>query len=240
MKETLLRLEHASVKYGGVHALEDVSLSIDEGEIIALLGPNGAGKSTILKALFGSVPLARGHVLWREKIVVPKTFEMAARGVMYVPQGRQIFQSLTVRENLELGGYALANQNDLGNAIEEVLRFFPGLTEKLNRQAGVLSGGQQQMLAIARALVGDPKILFLDEPSLGLSPKIVREVFEKVAEINRLRGIAVVIVEHSIASVLAIASRAYVLSGGRIIAEQPADDLLAGDTLERIFLGSAV
>ncbi len=236
MKETLLKLKNVSVRYGGVQALEDVDISIDEGEFVALMGPNGAGKSTVLKAIFGIAPLAGGDVLWHEGKITPKAHEMVRRGVTFVPQGRQVFKSLTVYENLELGGYALPNKSDLGKNIQEVLRFFPALREKLHTKAGHLSGGQQQMLTIARGLVSDPKVLLLDEPSLGLSPKYVTEVFEKIKEINEARKIAVVVVEHSVKSVLEIVQRAYILAHGRVVLEKPAKDLMGTDDLERIFL----
>lgn len=236
MEETLLKLKNASVRYGGVHALDDVSIAINEGELVALMGPNGAGKSTVLKALFGIAPLSHGEVLWHEERVTPRAHEMVARGVTYVPQGRQVFKHLSVYENLELGGYAMANKGDLTANIEEVLRFFPALKEKLREKAGHLSGGQQQMLTIARGLVSDPRVLLLDEPSLGLSPKVVAEVFDKIREINETRGIAVVVVEHSVKSVLAIASRAYVLAHGKVALEKSSEELLKGDDLERVFL----
>lgn len=238
-KEILLTLKDASVHYGGVKALDDVTVAIDEGEIVALMGPNGAGKSTILKAIFGLAPLAHGKVLWHEKELLPKPHEMVARGITYVPQGRQVFKSLSVYENLELGGYALPNKNDLRENIEEVLEFFPALKEKLRVKAGLLSGGQQQMLTIARGLVSDPRVLLLDEPSLGLSPKIVKEVFAKITEINNLRKIAIVVVEHSIKSVLSIAGRAYVLSRGQVVLTKSADELMKSGDLERVFLASA-
>ncbi|MDE1966158.1 MAG: ABC transporter ATP-binding protein [Patescibacteria group bacterium] len=236
--EILLKLEEGTVEYGGVRALSGVTLSVDEGEIIALMGPNGAGKTTALKALFGIAPLSEGRVLFHGEEIQPVAAEMVRRGIAYVPQGRQVFKSLSVLENLELGGYALSNRSDVATNIESALEFFPMLREKLSLRAGSLSGGQQQMLTIARGLVADPRILLLDEPSLGLSPKIVKEVFALVKEINRARGIAVVVVEHSIRSVLDIADRAYVLSRGEIILDEPAAKLLEGDTLEKVFLSA--
>ena len=238
MKETLLQLKNASVHFGGVKALDDVSVQIDEGEIVALMGPNGAGKSTVLKALFGIAPLASGAVLWHEEALVPIAHEMVARGIAYVPQGRQVFKHLTVYENLELGGYALPNRKDTKRNIEEVLAIFPALKEKVQVKAGLLSGGQQQMLTIARGLVSDPRVLLLDEPSLGLSPKIVKEVFALIKEINTLRKIAIVVVEHSIKSVLEIADRAYVLAHGKVAIHKSAGEALASDALEKIFLTS--
>lgn len=236
MQETLLKLEGASVHYGGVTALDNVSVYIDEGEIVALMGPNGAGKSTILKALVGIAPLSSGKVLWHEQSLCPVTYEMAMRGIAYVPQGRQVFKNLTVYENLELGGYALANKKDTKANIAEVLKIFPALKEKLHTKAGLLSGGQQQMLTIARALVGDPRVLLLDEPSLGLAPKVVKEMFALVEEINRLRNIAVLVVEHSIKSVLAISTRAYVLSHGKVVLTKATGEALEDDALEKVFL----
>lgn len=236
MKEELLQLKNAAVQYGGVKALDDATIKIDEGEIVALMGPNGAGKSTILKAIFGLTPLAQGKVLWHEKELRPVAHEMVARGISYVPQGRQVFKGLSVYENLELGGYALPNRKDTKKNIEEVIKIFPALKEKLHTKAGLLSGGQQQMLTIARGLVSDPRVLLLDEPSLGLSPKIVKEVFALIKEINTLRKIAILVVEHSIKSVLEIANRAYVLSRGRVAIHKDAGEVLATDALEKVFL----
>lgn len=236
MKEILLQLKNASVQYGGVHALDGVSVQIDEGEIVALMGPNGAGKSTVLKALFGIAPLSGGGVFLHEQELRPIAHEMVARGIAYVPQGRQVFKNLTVYENLELGGYSLPNRKDTKKNIEEALKIFPMLKEKLYTKAGLLSGGQQQMLTIARGLVSDPRVLLLDEPSLGLSPKIVKEVFALIKEINSLRNIAVLVVEHSIKSVLEIANRAYVLSYGKIAIHKGTNEVLASDALEKVFL----
>lgn len=161
---------------------------------------------------------------------------MAARGISYVPQGRQVFKNLSVYENLELGGYALANRNDTKNNIAGVLKIFPALKEKLHQKAGVLSGGQQQMLTIARGLVCDPRVLLLDEPSLGLSPKIVKEVFALIKEVNVLRNVAVLVVEHSIKSVLEIADRAYVLAHGKVALRKNVGETLSDEELERVFL----
>ena len=236
MKETLLELKDGKVQYGGVVALDGATVSIDEGEIVALMGPNGAGKTTIIKALFGLAPLAHGKVLWHGKELRPVPHEWPARGISYVPQGRQVFKNLSVYENLELGGYALRNRGDIKRNIESVLQIFPALKGKLHQKAGLLSGGQQQMLTIARGLVSDPKVLLLDEPSLGLSPKIVKEVFALIKEINKIRNIAILVVEHSIKSVLEIAKRAYVLSRGKIAIHKQGGEALAPDALEKVFL----
>lgn len=235
-KEILLTLKNASVYYGGICALNKVTVNIDEGEVVALMGPNGAGKSTVLKAMFGITPLSNGEVLWHGQNVEPKSYEMVSRGITFVPQGRQVFKNLTVYENLELGGYVLLNKNDVKNNIEEALNFFPALREKLNVKAGLLSGGQQQMLTIARGLISDPKVLLLDEPSLGLSPKIVKEVFEKIKEINEQRKIAIVIVEHSIKSVLSIADKVFVLSRGSLAFSGGKKEMERDNVLESVFL----
>ena len=187
-QETLVQLRDISISFGGVHALSHVSVDLDEGEIIVLMGPNGAGKSTVLKSMFGIYTRDDGDILWHNQQVEPVPYEMVTRGISYVPQGRQIFRSLTVRENLEMGGITLSNRSLLRERIAEVLKIFPDLTNKLNDRSGSLSGGQQQMLAIARGLITDPKVLLLDEPSLGLSPKLVKEVFAKIKEINNVVG----------------------------------------------------
>ncbi len=224
------------MQYGGITALDGATIKIDEGEIVALMGPNGAGKSTVLKSIYGLAPLAEGEVLWHGQKLSPVPHQMAGRGIAYVPQGRQVFKNLSVLENLELGGYALKNRADLKVNIESVLKIFPVLREKLSQKAGLLSGGQQQMLTIARGLVSDPKVLLLDEPSLGLSPKIVKEVFALVKEINTIRKIAILVVEHSIKSVLEITNRAYVLSRGKVAIEKADGEVLGSDALERVFL----
>lgn len=235
-KEQLLRLENISVNFGGVHALKNVSLSFDEGEIIAVMGPNGAGKSTVLKAIFGLVETVSGKVLWHEQEIKPIPHEVVKLGISFVPQGRRVFRYLTVKENLELGGVTIKNRHILRERIEEALVLFPALREKLNEKTGNLSGGQQQMVAIARGLVTDPKILLLDEPSLGLSPKIVGEVFEKIKEINEKRKMTIVVVEHNIKSLLPITDRAYILDKGVLVHTGVGMEILEDNILEKVFL----
>ncbi len=235
--EKLLKLEDLHVHYGGVKALDGVSLAIDEGEVVALMGPNGAGKSTVLKALFGLAPIERGKVYWHEESVTPVSHEMVLRGITFVPQGRRVFRHLTVQENLELGGIVIKNKKLVREKIAEVLDLLPALKTKLKAKSGTLSGGQQQMLAIARGLVTDPKVLLLDEPSLGLAPKIVKEIFATIKEINQKRQIAVVVVEHNLKSLLEITDRAYVLDKGLLVAEGQPTTLIASGVLEKVFLG---
>lgn len=236
-KEILLQAKDIHVHYGGVKALDGASISIDESEIVALMGPNGAGKSTLLKAIFGIAPIESGKVLWREKEITPVSHEMVARGISFVPQGRRVFKHLTVKENLEVGGYVLPNKKELPERIADVLDIFPPLKTKLDHASGSLSGGQQQMLALARGLIIDPKILLLDEPSLGLSPKFVKEVFEKIQEINEKRKTAIVIVEHNIKSILGIVNRAYILDKGKVAEEGDPHTLIESGVLKKVFLG---
>lgn len=237
-KEILLQLNNLHVHYGGVRALTGASVSIDEGEIVALMGPNGAGKSTILKAIFGLAPVEKGEVFWHEKKIIPVSYEMVERGIAFVPQGRRVFRHLTIKENLEIGGWSIKRKSELKERTEDVLHLFPILREKLKEKSGSLSGGQQQMLAIARGLMTDPKVLLLDEPSLGLAPKIVKEVFAKIKEINEQRKTAIVVVEHNIKSLLEIVSRAYVLDRGEVKAEGEPKKLISSGILEKVFLGT--
>ncbi|MEI6296056.1 MAG: ABC transporter ATP-binding protein [bacterium] len=235
-KEQLLRLENVSVNFGGVRALKDVSLSFAEGEIIAVMGPNGAGKSTVLKAIFGLVETAAGKILWNEQEIKPIPHEVVKLGISFVPQGRRVFKYLTVKENLEIGGVTIKNRNILKERIEEVLVLFPVLREKLNNKTGTLSGGQQQMVAIARGLVTAPRVLLLDEPSLGLSPKIVKEMFEKIREINEKRKMTIIIVEHNIKSILSITNKAYILDKGLLVHTGVGAEILKDNILEKVFL----
>jgi len=237
--ETLLQLKDVHVHYGGVKALDGVSVNIDEGEIVALMGPNGAGKSTILKAIFGLAPIDSGQVLWEGQQFKPVSYEVVERGVSFVPQGRRVFHHLTVLENLEIGGINIKSSADRKGRIANVLELFPILKTKLKSKSGTLSGGQQQMLAIARGLMPDPKVLLMDEPSLGLAPKIVKEVFEKIREINERRKTAIFVVEHNLKSLLEITNRAYVLDKGKIYAEGNPKELIEQKIFEKVFLGKS-
>src|SRR3989339_60537 len=182
VKEKLLEMKGVVVRYGGITANDRASLYLDEGEIVVLMGPNGAGKSTALKALFGLAPIESGEVRWHEKTVRPNPLTMTKMGIAFVSQGRRVFTSLTVKENLEMGAINLNDKQEIAVKIEEVYKIFPILKTKAKQNAWQLSGGQQQMVAIGRALMSDPKVLLLDEPSLGLSPKMVKEMFEKIKE----------------------------------------------------------
>jgi branched-chain amino acid transport system ATP-binding protein len=235
-KEKLLEMTDMHVHYGGVRALDGVSFSINEGEVVALMGPNGAGKSTILKALFGLAPIHSGQIHWRGNKIKPIPHEMVPLGISLVPQGKRVFKHLTVRENLEIGGFFIKSKRVLNERIEEALDIFPDLRPKLKQKAGELSGGQQQMVAIGRGLISNPEILLLDEPSLGLAPKIVKEVFEKIAEVNIKRKMAIIIVEHNIKSALNVSHRVCVLDKGKMFAQGDPKKIVESGTLEKVFL----
>lgn len=236
-KNALLNLNNIHIHYGGVKALDGASVSITEGEIIALMGPNGAGKSTILKAIFGLAPISSGEVMWEGQAFKPVSHEVVERGIAFVPQGRRVFTHLTVLENLEIGGFNIRSSTERKERIQNILDLFPALRTKLKAKSGTLSGGQQQMLAITRGLMTDPKLLLLDEPSLGLAPKIVKEVFAKIKEINERRKTAIFIVEHNLKSLLEITNRAYVLDKGTIYAEGDPKKLIEEKILEKVLLG---
>lgn len=227
------------VKYGRIDAVKGVDLRVEDGEIVALVGANGAGKSSILGALAGIVP-ARGTVeLQGDDISNAAPHRRADAGLALVPEGRGMLARMSVRENLLLGGYVCRRSDELEPRIEAVLDRFPQLRERLDLAAGSLSGGEQQMLALGRALVGRPSLLALDEPSLGLAPKLVREVLSIVSEL-RDEGITVLLVEQNVRQALQIADRAYVLQTGRIILEGPAAELLRGREVSEAFLGGQV
>ena len=237
-EQTLLQVNEISVHYNGVKAVDQASISMNEGEIVALMGPNGAGKSTILKAIFGLAPIDTGEILWKGNRIKPVTHEIAKLGIAFIPQGRRVFTHLTVEENLEMGGFMINDKNELKRRIGEVMDIFPILREKRKDKSGILSGGQQQQLAMGRGLVTDPKVLLLDEPSLGLSPKLVKEVFEKIAEINEKRKTTILVVEHNIKSILNIANRGYVLDKGTIASEGDCRSIKNSDILGQVFLGN--
>ena len=216
MRAPALELDRLVVEHGAVTAVRGLSLSVDRGEIVGLIGPNGAGKSSTLNAIMGAVPPAAGEVRLHGRSIVGRPPEDVARaGVALVPEGRRIFGELTVEENLRLGLSGRRSRRDLAEDLERVFDLFPVVKEFRRRQAGALSGGQQQQLAIARALVADPQVLLLDEPSLGLAPRLVDVVFEALAGI-RDRGLAVLLVEQRAQRTVALADRCHVISNGRL------------------------
>ncbi len=206
--------------------------------MIALMGPNGAGKSTLLQTLFGLAPIASGTIVWKGKTMHPRPHEVIREGIVFVPQGRRIFASLSVVENLEIGGWT-RSKADATKRAAELMELFPILREKRSAPAGTLSGGQQQILAIARGLMVEPTLLLLDEPTLGLSPKMVAEIFETIKTIHENLATTMLIVEHNIKTLLSIANRAVILDKGRIVIDDhDIEKLKTGDVLGKILLGS--
>ncbi len=236
----MLAVEDLHVYYGGLHALKGINLEVHKGEIVAVIGRNGAGKTTLLNALSGLVRVQGGSITFRGKTLRgKKPHEIVNLGLYQVPEGRRIFSPLTVLENLELGAYLRVSSKDKIKAQEDlkyVLKLFPFLKERLNQQAGTLSGGEQQMLAIGRALVGKTKLLALDEPSLGLAPMVVKEIF---GVISRLRddGGTILLVEQNARAALKISDRAYVLDAGKVALEGPSHSLLDREEVQKVYLG---
>lgn len=239
-EEILLQLEDISVSYGGVKALDKANIYVKREEVVALVGPNGAGKSTVLKVIFGLAPIYSGKIFWRGKRIKPVSHEMAERGIAFVPQGRRVFTNLTVEENLEIGGFVIKDKNKIGKRIEEVMEIFPLLKERRDIKASAFSGGEQQMIALARGFMVNPKVLLLDEPSLGLAPKIAKQVFAKIKELNEKYKTTIIVVEHNIKSVLGISRRAYILNKGRIVAEDNSQNLLNSDVLKKVFMSKRI
>jgi len=233
----MLSIKKLKAGYGGLEILHGVDLVVKPGEIVVLIGPNGAGKTTILKSIFNQVDIISGEIFFGDRKLNKKpTYELINLGISYVPQGRLVFAQMTVRENLQMGAYSIANKIEVEKSMEDVYKKFPVLKEKSGEKAINLSGGQQQMLALARALIQNPDLLLLDEPSLGLSPKVVEEVFKKIVEISQ-SGVAVLMVEQNARQAVNIANRTYVLEGGKI-ALSGGREILTDERIKSIYLGS--
>jgi branched-chain amino acid transport system ATP-binding protein len=233
----MLEVRELQVWYGAAPALWGVSLTLGAGELLSVVGPNGAGKTTLINALCGIEPARAGSIVFAgEDITRWPPHRFCAAGIAVVPEGRRLFAGMTVRENLELGSYLPRARAERSASLDAALELFPALREKLASPAGELSGGQQQMVAIARALMARPRLLLLDEPSLGLSPLVVAAMFDAVRRING-QGVAVLLVEQNVAMAMSLSDRAYVLEEGRIVAEGEPDDLLARPEIQRAYLG---
>jgi len=251
----MLKVEKVSVAYGRVMALRDASLVVNDGEVVSLIGSNGAGKTTLLNAITGVMPVKSGAIwLDEQKLSGLSAHKIVRLGLGYVPEGRQIFGAMSVKDNLTLGAYSHGTKNLLGNVgysgwfmrsksvqanLEMVFKLFPILKERLKQQAGSLSGGEQQMLAIGRALMSSPKMLLLDEPSLGLAPNLVREILKLLVRL-RGEGLTILLVEQDATAALKIADRGYVIERGRITIEGTAKELLGDDRVRQAYLGKAV
>jgi branched-chain amino acid transport system ATP-binding protein len=233
----MLEVDHLGVRYGKILAVQDISLQVAQGEIVALIGTNGAGKSSIMKAICGIEPVAAGQIHYLgEEITGLPSHKIIQRGIVQVPEGRLIFKGLTVRENLLLGGHSTRNRAALGEEISRLLEIFPMLQNRLNDPSSSLSGGQSQMLALARGLMARPKLLLLDEPTLGLAPLAVQEVLKLIKSLQE-QGFTILLVEQNVRQALLIADRGYILEGGRIILEDKARQLLNHDLLVHSYLG---
>ncbi len=233
----MLQLENVNVFYGGIHALRGVSLTVNRGEVVTLIGANGAGKTTTLRTITGLLSPTEGRILFEGAEISGKpTHQLVARGISMSPEGRGVFANLTVRENLQMGAYLKKNKAEISHDLERGFRMFPRLKERESQKAGTLSGGEQQMLAMARALMSRPRLLLLDEPSLGLAPLVVHKIFEAIDEI-RGEGTTILLVEQNAHAALKHSDRAYVLETGSIVMEGASKDLAADPRIKEAYLG---
>jgi branched-chain amino acid transport system ATP-binding protein len=233
----ILEVRDLSVNYGAICALKGVSLTLEKGEIVTLIGANGAGKSTTLRSVMGLVPAAGGDVLYKSASIARQpTFMIVRSGMTLVPEGRAVFANLSVRENLVLGAYTRSDKAAIATDLEKAFDIFPRLKERIEQNAGTLSGGEQQMLAMARALMCRPEVLLLDEPSLGLAPLVVHTIFQAIEEVNR-RGTSVLLVEQNANAALKHSHRAYVLEQGRVTLTGPSADVAANPKVKEAYLG---
>jgi len=233
----MLSLNNVHVYYGAIHALKGISFQVNKGEIVTLIGSNGAGKSTCLKTISGLLRPKEGSLQFKDKDIAKVTApEIVAMGISHVPEGRRIFANMTVSENLDLGAYLRKDKQSIKEDKEKIYTIFPRLQERKRQLSGTLSGGEQQMLAMGRALMSRPELLLLDEPSMGLAPLLVKQIFEIVQEINST-GTTVLLVEQNARMALSIANRAYVLETGKIVFSGDAKDLLESDEVKKAYLG---
>jgi branched-chain amino acid transport system ATP-binding protein len=234
----LLDVKDLNVYYGAIHALQGISFHMEEGEIVTLIGANGAGKSTTLSTISGLLRARSGNIIFRDHpINLTPAEEIVRLGIGQSPEGRKIFAPLTVMENLEMGAFTRTNKGEIQRSLERVFKSFPRLKERQNQLGGTLSGGEQQMLAMGRALMSSPTLLLLDEPSMGLSPILVEEIFNIIQEINS-QGTSILLVEQNAQMALSVAHRGYVLETGRVVLEGPSNDLLNNPQVARAYLGA--
>ena len=238
MSDALLTLANVESTYGPVRAIRGVSLSVPKGSIVTVLGANGAGKTTILKTISGIIDPQKGSITFKGEAIQRKDpADIVRRGICHVPEGREVFPLLSVHDNLIMGAYTRKDRDAVQRDMEKVYGYFPILKERAKQDAGLLSGGQQQMLAISRAIMGQPEMMLLDEPSLGLSPKLTQEIFEIVVRINRERGTTMLLVEQNAGMALSVADYGYVLEVGRIVMEDTCERLREKDDIKEFYLG---
>lgn len=235
----MLEIRDLEVYYGMIQAIKGISFDVKEGEVIALIGSNGAGKTTTLHTITGLLSAKAGVILFEgEDITKVPGYKIVSKGMAHVPEGRRVFAQLSVLQNLRMGAYTRKDKNEIEETLKTVYKRFPRLEERQNQMAGTLSGGEQQMLAMGRALMSHPKIILMDEPSMGLSPIFVNEIFDIIKEVSA-SGTTVLLVEQNAKKALSIADRAYVLETGRIVLEGNANDLLNDDSIKKAYLGEA-
>jgi branched-chain amino acid transport system ATP-binding protein len=238
MSDALLTLANVESAYGPVRAIRGVSLSVAKGSIVTVLGANGAGKTTILKTISGIIDPQKGSITFKGEAIQRKDpADIVRRGICHVPEGREVFPLLSVHDNLIMGAYTRKDRDGVQRDLEQVYGYFPILKERTKQDAGLLSGGQQQMLAISRAIMGQPKMMLLDEPSLGLSPKLTQEIFDIVVRINRERGTTMLLVEQNAGMALSVADYGYVLEVGRIVMEDTCERLREKEDIKEFYLG---
>jgi branched-chain amino acid transport system ATP-binding protein len=234
----VLAIESLSVSYGGLKALADVSLGVEAGKFVAIVGPNGAGKTTLFKAVSGTVAVSSGSIFFEgQDLAAVPAAKRPHLGIAHVPEGRQVFRTLSVRENLEMGALPERGRSEWRRNLEQIYALFPVLKERERQAAGTLSGGEQQMLAIGRGLAMSPRLLLLDEPSMGLSPVLADLIFSKIEEIHSGSGVSVLLVEQRVAEALGACDYGYVLESGRLVLEGPHNELLADEKVKRAYLG---
>ncbi len=233
----MLQVESIDVEYGAVEVLKDISFDVNDGEVVTLIGANGAGKSTTLRAIFGLVRPKKGRILFKgQDITSRSTHKIVELGIGHALEGRQVFPAMTVIENLEMGAFTRSDKQEINRTMERVFSIFPRLKERRNQLGGTLSGGEQQMLSMGRALMCNPELLLLDEPSFGLAPNLVEQVYEVIAEINRA-GTSILLVEQNAAMALSVATRCYVLETGRITIQGLADEIKENPRVKAAYLG---
>lgn len=234
----MLEVKNLSVSYGAIEAVKDISFTVNAGEIVSLIGANGAGKTTTLHTITGLVPAKSGSVMYNGvDLLKTHNNKIVTLGMAHIPEGRHVFTRMSVEENLEMGAFSLKDQSDLKKDLDMVYGLFPRLRERRNQKAGTLSGGEQQMLAMGRALMSHPKTILMDEPSMGLSPKLVKEIFSIIRKLHE-QGITILLVEQNAKMALSIADRAYVLETGRITMEGDAKELLNNEQVRKAYLGA--
>lgn len=241
---TLLDIDRINLSYGNIRALKDIRLHVDEGEIVCLIGANGAGKSSLLKAIVGLEALEKGRIVFKGKVLNTeekkkrlRTDQIAREGISLVPEGRRVFKDMTVKENLEMGAFQIKDHKEINRKIREMYDFFPILKDRASQKTNSLSGGEQQMMAIARSLMSSPKLLLLDEPGLGLAPLIVKDIFEKITFISRSEKVTILLVEQNARMALHISQRGYVLENGEIVLSGSGPELLHSSKVREAYLG---